>query len=310
MRLRARIQRNLLFFTQAVEKIGRSCFIKFTPEFVSFGAINGIGDNDPSTGGAVQCWSRLQKESLFYEYKIESNANNEIYLEMKVEDLLLAMRSSSNASTVVMRMTGRSADAYLTFTITTEDHLGNSRPITQNVPIVKIMTADGANNTAVFTEPMIPTPEVHIMLPQLERLRHIAASYKNLSDYVVISANLAGEMILTTSDGIIQFNQGRLDPGLELVTARYGVAEKAHVETRFTGLHNPLLSMSAESEEDEHPHRERLRNRPNEFASVMIRVSDLQKVLQSHYIKPQNVICSKLLAIDHDSLRGFALNTV
>ncbi len=60
------------------------------------------------------------QESLFHEYKVESNANDEIYLEMKVEDLLLAMRSSNNASAVVMRMTGRSADAFLTFTITTE----------------------------------------------------------------------------------------------------------------------------------------------------------------------------------------------
>ncbi|KAF9573262.1 hypothetical protein EC968_008801 [Mortierella alpina] len=253
--------------------------------------MNGIGDSDSSSGGgAVQCWSRLKKESLFHEYKVQSNTNNEIYLEMKVEDLLLAMRSSSNASAVVMRMTGRSADAFLTFTITTEDHLGNSRPITQNVPIVKIMTADGANNTAVFTEPMIPTPEVHIMLPQLERLRHIAASYKNLSDYIVLSANLDGEMVFTTCDGSHQFNHTS-DAAIESISAKYGTAEKAHVETRFVNLHNPLLNLS---EEEEHPHRERLKHRPKEFASVMIRVSDLQKVLQSHYIKPQNVICSIL----------------
>ena len=155
------------------------------------------------------------------------------------------------------------------------------------------MTADGANNTAVFTEPMIPTPEVHIMLPQLERLRHIAASYKNLSDYIVISANLDGEMVFTTCDGSHQFNHTPGDAVTESITAKYGMAEKAHVETRFIKLHNPLLKLS---EEEEHPHRERLRHRPKEFASVMIRVSDLQKVLQSHYIKPQNVICSKYCA--------------
>ncbi|KAF8932635.1 hypothetical protein BGZ58_006890 [Dissophora ornata] len=275
---------------QAVEKIGKSCFIKFTPEFAAFGAIHGLGDNDPSTGGgSIQCWSRLPMESLFYEYKIESNSNNEIYLEMKVEDLMLAMRSCSNASAIVMRMTGRSVDAYLTFTITTEDHLGNSRPITQNVPIIKILTADGANNTSVFDEPMIPTPEVHIMLPQLERLRYVAASYKNLADYVVISANLAGEMVFTTSDGLQQMNHDATDSGDGLISARYGMAGKAHVETRFTNLHNPVLK---DDEEEEHPHLERLRTRPKEFASVLVRVSDLQKVLQSHYVKPLNVICS------------------
>ncbi|KAF9979628.1 hypothetical protein BGZ65_006255, partial [Modicella reniformis] len=94
---------------QAVEKIGKSCFIKFTPEFVAFGAIHGLGDTDPATGGGtIQCWS------------VQSLSNNEVYMEMKVEDLLVAMRSCSNASAILMRMTGQSSDAYLTFTITTE----------------------------------------------------------------------------------------------------------------------------------------------------------------------------------------------
>ncbi|KAG0307650.1 hypothetical protein BGZ98_010172 [Dissophora globulifera] len=191
---------------------------------------------------------------------------------------------------IVMRMTGRSADAYLSFTITTEDHLGNSRPIVQNVPIVKILTADGANNTSVFDEPMIPTPEVHIMLPQLDTLRHVASSYKSLADYVVISANLNGEMVLTTSDGIQQLNHySNGDAGEGTISARYGMAEKALVETRFSKLHNPVLK---DDEEEDHPHLERLRSRPREFASVLVRVSDLQKVLQSHYVKPLNVICS------------------
>lgn len=72
----------------------------------------------------MRAFSKIYQESLFHEYKVESNANDEIYLEMKVEDLLLAMRSSNNASAVVMRMTGRSADAFLTFTITTEVNSG------------------------------------------------------------------------------------------------------------------------------------------------------------------------------------------
>ncbi|KAF9360558.1 hypothetical protein BGX26_008839 [Mortierella sp. AD094] len=283
---------------QAVEKIGRSCFIKFTPEYVSFGAIHSPGDNDQTTGGgSIQCWSRLPKASLFLEYRVESKFEDEIYIEMKVEDLLLAMRTCSNASVIVMRMTGRSVDAYLSFNITSEDHLGNSRAIIQNVPIIKVLTADGASNATVFEEPMIPTPEVHIMLPHLERLRHVMASYKNLADYVVISANLSGEMVFTTSDGVQhQFNgafhnnnAGGDEKMEDIAPIRYGMAEKAHVETRFTNLHNPDMK---DDDEGDYPHEERLRDRPKEFASVLVKVLDLQKVLQSHYVKPSNVICS------------------
>ncbi|KAG0017513.1 hypothetical protein BGZ80_008198 [Entomortierella chlamydospora] len=196
-----------------------------------------------------------------------------------------------------MRMTGRLADAYLSFNITSEDHLGNSRVITQNVPIVKVLTSDGASNTTVFEEPMIPTPEVHIMLPHLERLRHVMVSYKSLADYVVISANLDGEMVFTTSDGVQHQFDGTFrnnnDTGDEeemvMTPIRYGMAEKAHVETRFTNLNHPVMK---DDDEGDHPHLERLHNRPKEFASVLVKVLDLQKVLQSHYVKPSNVICS------------------
>ncbi|KAF9427525.1 hypothetical protein BGZ94_004728 [Podila epigama] len=312
MRLRAKLNRNLLLFklAQAVEKIGKSTYLKFTPEFVSFGAIHSLGDGDQvGGGGVIQCWSRISKENLFLEYKIESTANNEIYMEMKAEDIMLAMKSCTNASSIVMRMTGRSSGANLTFVITSEDHMGNSREITQNVPIIKIMTADGAHNTSAFEEPMMPTPEVHIMLPPLDQMRHIASSYKTISDYIVISANLKGTMMLTTSDGANQFNNGfverqqqqqpqGMDEEMEgrHALSRYGNAEKAHVETRFSGLFNPSLSdqtLENENEEaQEHPHLERLKNRPYEFANVLVRGTDLQKVLQSHYLKPMSVVCS------------------
>ncbi|KAG0335200.1 hypothetical protein BG000_007724 [Podila horticola] len=312
MRLRAKLNRNLLFFkiAQAVEKIGKSVYIKFSPEFVAFGAIHSFGDSDQGGGSAIQCWSRVPIDSVFIEYKVESTADNEIYVEMKTEDITLASRSSANASAIVMRMTGKSSEANMTFVITNEDHLGNSREITQNVPIIKILSAEGASNTSAFDEPMMPTPEVHIMLPPLEQLKHVTASYKSAADFIVISANLRGVMTLTTSDGVHQFNNGfptinsngnDEDEG-NLVATRYGIAEKAELETRFSGLFNPSLSDQTladenvegggESEQEEHPHLERLRNRPHEMASVLVRGTDLQKVLQSSCIKPMNVVCS------------------
>lgn len=138
---------------------------------------------------------------------------------------------------------------------------------------------------------MVPDPEVYIMLP-LERLKHITASYKSIADYIVISANLEGEMVLTASDGVQQISHYELEE--PLISARYRVAEKAHVETRFTNLHNPDVKEDEkrDDEEREHPHLIRRRTRPKDFASVLVRVVDLQKVLQIHYVRPSNVICS------------------
>ncbi|KAF9191912.1 hypothetical protein BGZ49_003489 [Haplosporangium sp. Z 27] len=220
---------------------------------------------------------------------------------MKAEDLLLAMRScNNNLNTIDMKMTGRSTDAYLSFTIASSDSFGNPRVIVQNVPIIKILTENNANDTSVFEEPLIPDPEVHIMLPHLERLRHVMSSYKNIADYVVVSANLAGDMVFTTSDGIqhqfdATFNADSAatendddDGGSSSIAKKYGMAEKARVETRFVKLFNPVMR----GDDEDHPYLERQRTKPKEFASVLIRVLDLQKVLQSHYVKPLNVICS------------------
>ncbi|KAF9199947.1 hypothetical protein BGZ59_003609 [Podila verticillata] len=316
MRLRAKLNRNLLFFkiAQAVEKIGKSVYIKFAPEFVSFGAIHSLGDSDQADGGgAIQCWSRVPIESVFIEYKVESTADNEIYVEMKTEDISLANKSSTNASAIVMRMTGKSSEANMTFVITCDDHMGNSHEITQNVPIIKILSTEGASNTSAFDEPMMPTPEVHIMLPPLEQLKHITNSYKTAADYIVISANLQGVMMLTTSDGMHQFNgfpgtnNNNNNDDMEqdeenMVGVKYSIAEKAELETRFSGLFNPSLSdqtladendgEEGAKEQEEHPYLERLRNRPHEFVSVLVKGADLQKVLQSHCVRPMNVVCS------------------
>ncbi|KAK5815479.1 checkpoint protein Hus1/Mec3 [Linnemannia elongata] len=324
MRLKATIQRNLLFFklAQAVEKVGKSLYIKFSKDYVAFGANHGIGD-DPNEGGSgLQCWSRLPAGALFYGYQIHSNSNDEINIELKAEDLLLAMKSATNSSSVTMRMTGRTADPYLTFVVTTEDHLGNARPITLDIPILKILTTSGAEDTHAFDEPGIDDPDVYIMPPQLDRLRNMLTSYKGLCDYVVISANLQGDMVFTTSNGDVLDDRDvpSLTPpqtrastsgsrrgsanepsATEQIMRRYGEAEKAQVETRFSNLFNPPLAEPPQrnangtynSRRDELK-ADRTINRPGKFDSVMIRVSDLQRVLQSQNVRPQNVICSLL----------------
>ncbi|KAG0343829.1 hypothetical protein BG004_004964 [Podila humilis] len=308
MKLKARLQKNLLFFkiAQAVEKIGNSCYIRFTRDDVFFGAIHSrAGDIEADGGSAIHCWSKIPVDNLFLEYKIESTANNEIYLETKAEDFILAMRSCNNAHIIVMRMTGSSSNASLTFVITEEDHQGDSREIVQGIPILKIMTAEGAHNTSAFEEPLLPAPSAHIFLPPLEQIRHIVTSYKTLADYIVISVNIKGSLIFTTSDGAHPFNTGfhsnlKKEPSTRnnsgsndddnddnnhdddpKISALFGEAEKAQVQTRFTGLTNPELTDEAlddnSNQIEEHPYLERSRNRPHEYTSVLIRVTDLQR---------------------------------
>jgi len=185
------------------------------------------------------------------------------------------------------------------------------------------LTLTGAEDTHAFEEPGIDDPDVYIMPPQLDRLKNMLSSYKGLCDYVVVSANLLGDMVFTTSNGDIlddhevpsitpppapaksrrrgggAGSEEERQSASEQIMRRYGHAEKAQVETRFSNLFHPPLAVEPkrnregnfESERDQLKADRKL-NRPGKFDSVMIRVSDLQRVLQSQNVRPQNVICS------------------
>ncbi|KAF9974473.1 hypothetical protein BGZ73_002097 [Actinomortierella ambigua] len=313
MRLRARLHRDFVFFklVQAMEKIGKTCFIKFTPSIVAFGAASGMLDtNEEGGGGSVQCWARINREHIFREYRIESVINNEIYVEMRVDELTHVLRSCALATDATMKMTGRSSAASLSFTIKTGE--GSSRIITHDVPILRVMSREGAEHTKAFEEPMIPDPDVHIMLPPLDILRNVTSTYKSLANYVILSANLMGEMTLITTDGAMAILEDEsMDTGHAQSTmpgsgtqrrptgtqpTMRNMTAKAQVETVFKNLLNPVLVDDPIEDLDNpeanvHPQNERRLNRPHEFARAMIRIGDLQKVLQSHYIKPHRVIC-------------------
>ncbi|KAG0241843.1 hypothetical protein BGW41_005189 [Actinomortierella wolfii] len=185
---------------------------------------------------------------------------------------------------------------------------------------MRVMSREGADHTKAFEEPMIPDPDVHIMLPPLDILRNVTSTYKSLAGYVVVSANLMGEMTLITTDGTMAFldeddsNNGRVQPtmpggstqnrSIGFVPTIRNMTAKAQVETVFKNLVNPVLVDDTvenldNPEAEVHPQNERRLNRPHEFARVMIRVADLQKVLQSHYVKPHRVICC---LIPHQSI--------
>jgi Hus1-like protein len=74
---------------------------------------------------------------------------------------------------------------------------------------------------ATLKEPVLPDEDVHILLPTpSDVLRAVSERYKALGDKLVVLANMAGELKLRVE------------------------AEEVKVETRWTGLVNPPLSMS------------------------------------------------------------------
>ncbi|RUP48796.1 Hus1-like protein-domain-containing protein [Jimgerdemannia flammicorona] len=160
---------------------------------------------------------RRPQHSIFSNYRIESVAENEIYLEVMVEYLLRALRSAQNATEVTMKLTKKQGAPTLSFVISSASggggggggggvggggerlsRGGKKLDLVQDVP-VKVLSP----------QQMEPVKE--------PVLRTIAERMKVLGEHVIISANMDGEFTIRVETDLVQ------------------------VETFYKGLHNPEL---------------------------------------------------------------------
>lgn len=190
MRFRTEIA-DVSVFTRVVQSIGKvatKCIIKLTPDKIHLIC---PGDSD-----GTQIWSQLQVESLFTDYRIESNFQNQINLEVSPDTLLKALRSASHADAVILRLAKRDKDALLSFSISAKSHTGGKLEVMQDVLIKVLKPAEMSR----IVEPLCPEPDVHIILPKLLHLRTVADHMKNLSDVLTISANQQGDLKLAVTE--------------------------------------------------------------------------------------------------------------
>jgi HUS1 checkpoint protein len=95
---------------------------------------------------------------LFAEYRIQSNAENVINLELSPEALLQALKSAISSPEVVMKLAKKNDHAVLTFEVTSQSRQGRKLQIAHDVRIYVMKPADFAK----VKEPMCPEPDVGI----------------------------------------------------------------------------------------------------------------------------------------------------
>jgi HUS1 checkpoint protein len=85
--------------------------------------------------------------------------------------------------------------------------------IVQDIPIILL----SGQQLSGYSEPHLPDPEVYIMMPPLKNLRNVIDKMKNISEYLTINANMAGEMYL------------RVETDMVTVTTMYKNLEHPHI---------------------------------------------------------------------------------
>jgi HUS1 checkpoint protein len=129
------------------------------------------------TGGdsGLQVWSQIKAAQLFEEYRIQSNANNEITLILAPEALAGALRSVAggnapsthptgmvplDAPEVTLRLAKKNDVAVLAFETNTQIRTGRRVEVSHDVRVEVLKPADVAR----LAEPLCPEPDVRRVL--------------------------------------------------------------------------------------------------------------------------------------------------
>jgi HUS1 checkpoint protein len=237
-----------MFFVEVVstvQKISKDCVMHLSERKVQFILAAEL------TEGGVQVWSGIDSVSLFDDYKIESLNNNEVAFEINLEHLQRALKSAQNAQNIIVKLTKKNQTPFLSLAIEVQNNQ-HLMTIIQDVPIVLL----SAQQLAQYIEPHLPDPEVHIMMPPLKVLRHVIDKMKNVSDHLLIEANMAGELTFRVE------------------------TEMVSIATFYRNLEHPQI-------EGRSPPRQN----PEQKAEVKVDIKKFHKFLFSYQVKPTNVIC-------------------
>ena len=112
------------------------------------------------------CFSKVKVDTLFGNYRIQSNSENTITLTLAPEALLAALRSAAAPSTsstsgyeteeIVMKLAKKNDQAVLSFDITGLSRAGRRMRVTHDVRIEVMKPAE----VQKLEEPRVPEPDV------------------------------------------------------------------------------------------------------------------------------------------------------
>lgn len=182
---------------QAMHRQGEFLCLKFTSRF-----LHAIVNNSGAGKGSdiIPTFAKFAAaDILFFEYLVESRANNEICVECDPLQFLRASRSVKDAPEVVLKLTKKQSTARITIEAT----MINGVKVTQDVP-VRVLKEDEFQNT---NEPIMSPPDIRIMIPKdALSLRSVVDKLKLFGKFVNIKASLNGRLELTSENDAVNIN--------------------------------------------------------------------------------------------------------
>ncbi|XP_041373139.1 checkpoint protein HUS1-like isoform X2 [Gigantopelta aegis] len=236
-----------------VSKLIKTCVLRISSDKLYFIL------SEQAVNGGVQIWCELPQAHFFDEYAMEgvSAEFNEIFLEFIPENLLRAMKTAQNAKWVKIKLTKKHSPC-LTVEVDLPTIGSHQRCVTHDIPVHVIPRRHWQD----FEEPEMPNFDVSIAMPQIKLLKNVIDKMKNLSNFMVLSANQSGDMKLMVETDMVS------------------------VSTHFQDLLNPTWRRD-DSESQTMADRD-----DKAFAHARIDLRRFSQFLAGQQVNPTRVICN------------------
>ncbi|OAD59651.1 Checkpoint protein HUS1 [Eufriesea mexicana] len=177
--------RDFTNIVNTISRITKQCTLRLTPNELCFS----VGDDR-----AAMIWAELIQTHFFTEYIMNgvSEEQNEIYLEFDPTMLGRSLTSlRMTAKSVKIKLTNKRQPC-LTIEIELPSLSIESRQCLHDVPVRVIPRREWAEHQA----PNIPEFDISVDMPQLKYIRNIVERMKNMSQWLTLSADNTGTLVL------------------------------------------------------------------------------------------------------------------
>ncbi|XP_019508544.1 PREDICTED: checkpoint protein HUS1 isoform X3 [Hipposideros armiger] len=231
-----------------IARLAKTCTLRISPSRLNFILADRVAH------GGVSMWCELEQENFFSEFQMEgvSAESNAIYLELISENLSRALKTAQNARALKIKLTNKHFPC-LTVSIELLSVSNSSRIVTHDIPIKVIPRKLWKD----LQEPTVPDSDVSIYLPLLKTMKSVVEKMKNISNHLIIEANLNGDLNL------------KIESELVCVT------------THFKDLGNPPVAWE-DASQDRNPAR---------MVEVHVDIRKFLQFLSGQQVNPTKAVC-------------------
>lgn len=149
----------------------------------------------------MDVWTEIYTESIFQDFKLQSNQGNDIWLELDLSLALKAIQSCLQAPSVIMRLTKKNDHPYLSIETRTHFNVIDQQvDLKQDIPCRVL----GSNSSSSLQAPASAQSRVSICLPPIKELKPVVDRMKTITESVTLSATMARTLAFRADTDAIQ----------------------------------------------------------------------------------------------------------